>query len=141
MRVTIDTAETTGFGLAMHTLYHCSAVDVRGAQFAARRRYTDFVAFSRLLLKQAPLLHSTLPDLPEKKIIGAPPALARAAAHSPPSNKTGKFKPALIARRCLGLQEFVDALVAQQATSQVVAPLLRQFLSDAPQQQQPPSPP
>jgi hypothetical protein len=69
-RFVISVAETAGSGLAMHTLYSCEAVGVRGDLLAARRRFTDFTLLSALAIKHFPKIRPVLPGLPEKKILG-----------------------------------------------------------------------
>jgi len=99
-------------GLNTHTTYVCDGRKATGQQVLVERRYTDFVSLQGAIRRQYPALKGILPAVPEKKVLG-------------------KFKSSFIEKRRLGLQDFLEAVVANQANYRFLARYLNTFM-DAP---------
>lgn len=93
-----------------HTTYVCVGLSRTGEKNLVERRYTDFVSLQSALRKQYPALKRVLPAIPEKKLLG-------------------KFKPAFIEKRRLGLEAFLTAVVENQSQHVIVARCLNRFMT------------
>ena len=97
-------------GLNTHTTYVCDGRKATGQRVLVERRYTDFVGLQAAIRKQYPALKSIHPAVPEKKMLG-------------------KFKSSFIEKRRLGLQDFLGAVVANQANYRFLARYLNTFMN------------
>eukprot|EP00747_Dinoflagellata_sp_TGD_P184807 gnl/TRDRNA2_/TRDRNA2_40796_c0_seq1.p1 gnl/TRDRNA2_/TRDRNA2_40796_c0~~gnl/TRDRNA2_/TRDRNA2_40796_c0_seq1.p1 ORF type:complete len:471 (-),score=102.45 gnl/TRDRNA2_/TRDRNA2_40796_c0_seq1:73-1374(-) len=103
-RITVEQPETTGNPMAMHTTYLVLG-NLGDLQFSARKRYSDFEWFRKVLVAHFPGI--LIPQIPKKQMIG-------------------RFDEAFIETRRVGLEEFLCRLACKPQIAQ--SKLLQTFL-------------